>query len=96
MAVQIERLTLDELVELYGRISTVLDAFERRIAAEAPTEGAGNKGPEAKPDRMAEPARHRYFNPVNRAVTWNGRGRCPNWFKLAMAQGRTPEELSVA
>ncbi|MGP3696673.1 H-NS family nucleoid-associated regulatory protein [Rhodobacter sp. NSM] len=91
MKLNIERLNRDELLDLYGRISAALDACEirqaasktRSVTATLPTgQGSGGK-------------RVSYFNPANRAISWNGRGRCPNWFKVAMAQGRTPEELAA-
>ncbi|MWP37267.1 H-NS histone family protein [Rhodobacter sphaeroides] len=86
----IERLNWDELLDLYGRISKALDACEtRQAAAKARSMAAAiSKGAGSGAKRVS------YFNPANRAVSWNGRGRCPNWFKVAMAQGRTPEELA--
>ena len=99
MKIEIERLTRDELLELYGKISVALDACEtRRAAAAAAVNGRARElGFSSAAEVVTPPAtevrRIRYFNPENRAVSWNGRGRCPNWFKVEMAQGCTPDEL---
>ncbi len=91
MKLNIERLTRDELIDLYGRISAALDACEsRQIARKAKEEAARIKGEAGESGKRVS-----YFNPTNRSVSWNGRGRCPHWFKVAMAQGRTPEELAA-
>ena len=37
----------------------------------------------------------RYANPADRTQTWSGRGRQPHWFKLAMEQGRSPDDLKA-
>jgi DNA-binding protein H-NS len=37
----------------------------------------------------------RYVHPENPAMTWSGRGRQPEWFKDAIAAGKTKEELAI-
>lgn len=37
----------------------------------------------------------KYRNPVNQNETWSGRGRQPDWFKKAIAAGKSPEDLAI-
>lgn len=37
----------------------------------------------------------KYANPENPAQTWTGKGRRPEWFVVAMAAGKSPEELAL-
>lgn len=37
----------------------------------------------------------KYHDPENPNTTWSGRGRQPEWFKSAIAAGRSPEELEI-
>jgi DNA-binding protein H-NS len=47
------------------------------------------------PRRNAEKSDAKYRNPDDAKQTWSGRGRQPQWFKDAVAGGRSPEELAV-
>ena len=38
----------------------------------------------------------KFRNPANEADTWTGRGRQPQWFKDALAAGKSPEDLEIA
>lgn len=56
-------------------------------------------------DVMATPAKTRaapkakaapkYANPEDQKQTWSGRGRQPDWFKSAIAAGKTPESMAI-
>ena len=37
----------------------------------------------------------KYRNPEDDNQTWTGRGRQPDWFKAAIASGKTAEELKI-
>lgn len=37
----------------------------------------------------------KYANPEDPTQTWTGKGRQPNWFKTAIASGRTAEDLEI-
>ncbi|MDX8355882.1 H-NS histone family protein, partial [Cognatiyoonia sp. IB215182] len=36
-----------------------------------------------------------YANPDDKTQTWTGKGRKPEWFKAAMASGKTPEQCEI-
>jgi len=37
----------------------------------------------------------KYKNPADESQTWTGKGRQPQWFKDAMAAGKSPEALEI-
>ncbi|MEJ8562358.1 H-NS histone family protein [Yoonia sp. GPGPB17] len=37
----------------------------------------------------------KYANPDDKAKTWTGKGRQPDWFEAAMAAGKTPEDMAI-
>lgn len=37
----------------------------------------------------------KFVNPDDNAKTWTGKGRQPDWFKQALAAGKTPDELAL-
>ncbi|WP_299919596.1 H-NS histone family protein [uncultured Roseobacter sp.] len=37
----------------------------------------------------------KYANPEDRSQTWSGKGRQPDWFKIAMASGKKAEQLLI-
>mmetsp|Transcript_24008 Transcript_24008/g.44078 ORF Transcript_24008/g.44078 Transcript_24008/m.44078 type:complete len:108 (+) Transcript_24008:8265-8588(+) len=37
----------------------------------------------------------KYVNPEDASQTWTGKGRQPNWFKSAIAAGKSPEDMEV-
>ncbi|MFG5381901.1 H-NS family nucleoid-associated regulatory protein [Yoonia sp. R2-816] len=45
-----------------------------------------------KPKKASIP---KYANPDDRTQTWTGKGRKPEWFKAAMAAGKTPEQCEI-
>ncbi|SFJ38650.1 H-NS family nucleoid-associated regulatory protein [Jannaschia pohangensis] len=49
---------------------------------------APKKGTKAK-------AAPKFRHPENASVTWSGRGRQPQWYKDAIAAGKTDKDLSV-
>lgn len=94
MKIDVDRLTHEELLELYERISAALDAGEARRLSQDGVDSAQPEIGTADSDQTGtETRRVRYLNPENRKISWNGRGRCPNWFRVAMAEGRRPEDL---
>ncbi|MEJ8560036.1 H-NS histone family protein [Yoonia sp. GPGPB17] len=52
----------------------------------------------AKPKKSAKPktpGKPKYANPDDKGQTWTGKGRQPEWFKAAMAGGKSPEDVAV-
>ncbi len=37
----------------------------------------------------------KYRNPDNADQTWTGKGRQPDWFKKALAAGKTPDAMEI-
>ena len=37
----------------------------------------------------------KYANPADSSKTWTGKGRQPEWFKSAIAAGKSPESLEI-
>lgn len=37
----------------------------------------------------------KYCNPDDNDQTWTGKGRQPEWFKSAIAQGKTPDMMEI-
>jgi DNA-binding protein H-NS len=42
-----------------------------------------------------EKAKVKFHNPANPDQTWSGRGKRPNWFKEALASGKSKEDLAL-
>ncbi|MBQ2260861.1 MAG: H-NS histone family protein [Loktanella sp.] len=56
--------------------------------------GAANTGRKGKSGpKSAAPAKYR--NPADPAQTWTGKGRQPQWFKSALADGTSPEAMEI-
>ncbi|MDE0968973.1 MAG: H-NS histone family protein [Octadecabacter sp.] len=59
----------------------------------------GNKPPaKAAPKKTASAkvkSPPKYADSEDKSKTWTGKGRQPEWFKLAIAAGQTPESLAV-
>ena len=43
-------------------------------------------GPKAPP---------KFANPANKAQTWTGKGRQPNWYRAEIAKGTAPEAMAI-
>jgi DNA-binding protein H-NS len=102
--IDLEKLDLDELRTLSKDIEKAIKKRESdnlkkaREAAEAAAKEYGFSLDEltgAKtPRRSAERSNAKYRNPDDANQTWSGRGRQPQWYKDAVAGGRSPEELA--
>jgi DNA-binding protein H-NS len=46
----------------------------------------------AGPKKVSPP---KYRNPENAAQTWTGKGRQPEWFKSALAAGKSPDFMEI-
>lgn len=54
--------------------------------------GAPSK-PRKKTAGQKSPAK--YANPADKSKTWTGKGRQPDWFKAAIAAGKSPESMAI-
>jgi DNA-binding protein H-NS len=104
MDINLNTMSLKELKDLQGQLTRAISSFEDRKRKEALAE-LEDKAREmgfslaeltgAQIPRKRAPAGAKYANPANRSETWSGRGRKPRWFAEAIAQGKSPDELSV-
>jgi DNA-binding protein H-NS len=93
---QLEKMSIEELVDLKGRIDAMIGnkkdrkrtELKERLAAMAKEEGYSisdlyNGGGGRKPGRgvRAGGSAAKFQHPDNPAMTWSGRGRKPNWVK---------------
>ena len=54
----------------------------------------GRPGARKAPAGVAKaPAKYRH--PENASLTWSGRGRQPGWYKDALAEGKSREDLAI-
>jgi DNA-binding protein H-NS len=101
----IDSMSLTELKQLHKDVIKVISTFEDRQKAEAraKVEALAKElgfslseliGTNSKSRRI--PAAPKYQHPENSSLTWSGRGRKPLWFIVALASGKTPEDLAIA
>ncbi len=105
MAIDLSKLSRKELEKLQSDVEKTLrdlskvELKEAKKAAEKAAAkygftlneltGGGGKG--AKKQAAAP----KYANPSDASQTWSGRGRQPQWFKDAIAAGKTPEKMEI-
>ena len=103
--IDLEKLSLEELQELQKDVVKTIASFEARKRQEARdqvTALAQELGfsLEELVDRKARKPKAavatKYRHPKDPSLTWSGRGRQPAWFKTALANGSSLEELEVS
>lgn len=102
---QLERLAKDVAKEIANRSSKQRDAAMKAAAKAAKQhgfdltelfEGAPKKpGRKKKTGAKKAPLPGKYKNPADASQTWSGRGRQPEWYKAAIAAGKTPKSLEI-
>ena len=107
MDIDLSNLSRQELLKLQRDIDKAIATFEERSKREALAELearakelgfslsslVGVSAPKTPKTRKAASAK--YAHPENPSITWSGRGRKPQWFADAIANGKTPESMSV-
>lgn len=111
MAIDLKSMTKKELEKLAQNVERQLERLKKqdlkkaRDAAEkaAAAHGfqlsdiLGGAAPAAK-TRKAKPKAAgvaKYANPADSNQTWTGKGRQPQWFKDAVAAGKSPESMEL-
>lgn len=105
VAVNVEKLSLKEITDLEAKIAKAKSQAREKAKADAkakidrilemsgftlaevyglPTRGRGRSKSAAK-----------YANPDNRAETWTGRGRKPNWLNARLKRGAKLEDFAI-
>lgn len=107
MAIDLKRLTQDQLNELIQRAETRKREINRenagkvraKLTALAKAEGFtidelfGARGRKGKGTRRK--ATPKYRNPSDHAQTWSGRGKRPRWFSAALTAGKKEKDLLI-
>jgi DNA-binding protein H-NS len=99
----LQSLSLEELKQLQKDIDAAIKSYEARKLAEARAKleamaaemgvkledvaGSGGKGKSKSIPK--------YRHPENPSLTWTGKGRRPQWFKEAMENGASEDDLKI-
>jgi len=99
---QADSLKQQEVTGVISRIKSAIDHYgltAKDLGLSATRAGAGSpraarKTSARKGLAMTKPALPVKFRDQD-GHTWSGRGKRPNWFKSALASGKSPEDLAV-
>ena len=103
---ELEGLSLKELKKLERDVAIAIASYETRARAEAMS-ALEAKARElgftlaelaeaaVTSTKRRVPVAVKFRNPANPKQTWSGRGRKPEWFEAAMAQGVPPDTLQA-
>src|SRR3974377_22843 len=98
-SVNVDKMSLKELLDLEAKVQKAINAARERERAEAKFKQAMAALAERRGFSMAELfggrgrgklSAAKYANPDNRAETWTGRGRKPNWLVAKLNKGAKP------
>lgn len=104
MAKNLEKMSHKELEELRSEVDSALMAAKKRDkkaarkAAEAAAAEFGFALAElmgGAPSKSSSVGAPRYANPDMPGQTWTGKGRQPQWYKNAIAAGKSPSDLEL-
>lgn len=60
------------------------------------SEGAvTTKGRKSKAKKAGPKSKPQYANPSDPTQTWTGKGRQPNWYRAAIDNGTSPQEMKI-
>lgn len=99
----LEDMTIDQLKAFRKEIDHALVTYEARRRAEVRAKlEAQARAMGFRLEEIVSPSGKRkskgipkYFNPDNPTVTWTGKGRRPQWFKTAIAEGKSEDDLMI-
>lgn len=105
-AADLAEMSLAELKALQKKIAKAIDTFEDRQkkAALAELEAKAKEmgfslaellGASVGTGKVKTKGIAKYANPSDPTQTWTGRGRRPDWFVAAIADGKSPEDLAL-
>lgn len=101
---KLENMDRDELLQLRKDVDTALKTLDDRRRKEAQSkleEMAREMGfslaefTGGKAKAKSGGGVPKYVHPENPSKTWSGRGRQPQWFKDAIASGKSEEDLAI-
>ncbi|GIT91271.1 trans-acting regulatory protein hvrA [Jannaschia pagri] len=99
----LEDMSREELTKLQKDVAAALKSFDERRMKEAQVKlesMAAEMGFSLADFAGAKKAKSaglppKFVHPENPAKTWSGRGRQPQWFKDAIAAGKTEADLAI-
>lgn len=96
---QLEKLKADIDKELTGRTKQKLVEARKAVEEAAKKHGFSLQdvlGTKSRGKAAGKPASApKYRNPADASQTWSGRGRQPEWFKAAIAAGKSPDDMAI-
>lgn len=102
MSLDLNAMSKDELVALRGEVDKALKSIDSRRKAEA-LKAAQDAAREhgftlaelTEGTKTTKKVAAKYANPADASQTWSGRGRQPIWFRDAIANGASEDELAI-
>lgn len=91
---QLEKLKSDIEKELKGRQSQKISDARKAVEEAAKKHGFSLNDLIGQKPRKA-PSVAKFRNPDDKTQTWTGRGRQPDWFKKALAAGKSPDDMKA-
>ncbi|MCU4651251.1 H-NS histone family protein [Roseibacterium sp. SDUM158016] len=101
MAINLEKMSLEELKDLGKQVESAIKGFEKRrkkealIAAQKAAQEHGFSLEDILSEKSGSKGMPKYANPANPDQTWTGRGRQPAWVKDALAKGKKIDDLAI-
>lgn len=100
--VNVDKMSLKDLVELEGKVQKAIgvardrERGEVKLALAAMAEKRGFSVSELFGGRgRGKLSAAKYANPDNRAETWTGRGRKPNWLVAKLSKGAKMTDFTI-
>ncbi|CTQ33371.1 H-NS histone family protein [Jannaschia rubra] len=100
----LEKMNREELLDLQKQVSAALKNYDDRQKKEAQTRLEAmardmgyslNDFVGGKKGGKSGGGVPKYVHPENPSKTWSGRGRQPQWFKDAIASGKSEKDLAI-
>ncbi len=100
---KLDKMSREELIDLQKQVASALKSFDDRQKKDAHAKleamakdmgyslGDFAGGKKAKSSGGVP----KFVHPENPAKTWSGRGRQPQWFKDAVASGKSESDLAI-
>jgi DNA-binding protein H-NS len=101
MAINLDKMSLEELHDLRKQVEAQIRTFEKRrkkealAAAQKAAQEHGFSLEDILSDKGASKGLPKYANPANPDQTWTGRGRQPAWVKEALGKGKGLDDLAI-
>ena len=100
---KLDKMNREELQELQKQVNAALKNYDERqrkeahVRLESMAKEMGYSLADFTGGKKGKPAggAPKFVHPENPAKTWSGRGRQPQWFKDALASGKTEDDLAI-